>query len=72
MRRAIVLLSGLLGWAGAAADDRFSVEGMVDLRVVHTDATAAYQYGGLGRLRFDEGSGSVARSSRPASGLPTR
>jgi hypothetical protein len=44
-----LLLSGL-----ARADDRLQLDGLIDLRLVHTDAAPSYLYGGLGPVRFDD------------------
>jgi hypothetical protein len=44
----------LLGWPlPALAGDRFELQGLFDLRAVHTDGAASFIYGGSGRLRFD-------------------
>lgn len=53
MRRFAALL--LIAFAaGASAQERLIVDGLVDLRAVHTDATTSFLDGGLGRVRFDD------------------
>lgn len=48
------LLIGCACLAGEApADDRFTLDGMLDLRYVYSNAEASYLNGGLGPLRFD-------------------
>ena len=48
------LLLGCACLAGKAfADDRFTVDGMLDMRWVYSDAEASYLNGGRGPLRFD-------------------
>lgn len=38
----------------AVAGDRLDLNGLVDVRMVSTDASPSYNYGGLGRTRFDD------------------
>ena len=55
MRGAASALLVSLGLAGsAAAQERLTLDGLIDLRAVHTDATPSFLYGGLGRVRFDD------------------
>jgi len=48
------LLGALLVCGIARADDRLQLDGLIDLRLVHTDAQPSYLYGGLGTVRFDD------------------
>jgi len=55
MRRAACLFIVALGFAGGSrAQERLILDGLIDLRAVHTDATPSFLYGGLGRVRFDD------------------
>jgi hypothetical protein len=50
----LALLAGLLAFGAAGAEERFSLDGLLDIRAVSTEATPSFLYGGLGRLRFDD------------------
>ena len=55
MRAVAAWLLIALGVAGRAqAEERLVLDGLLDLRAVHTDATPSFLYGGLGRVRFDD------------------
>ena len=49
-----LLLGVLLIPVAALAEDRLVVDGLIDLREVHTDVAPSYLYGGLGTVRFDD------------------
>jgi hypothetical protein len=50
----LAILAVAICWAGsAAAQDRLTVDGLVDLRWVHADGPLSYVDGGIGTLRFD-------------------
>jgi len=51
---ALLPVLALAGASAATAGDRLVLDGMIDVRAVHTDATPSFLYGGLGRLRFDD------------------
>jgi hypothetical protein len=57
MRRAycLILCSCAFWTAAAAAQDRLSVDGGIDLRWVHATSERSFLNGGLGDLRFDPG-----------------
>ena len=55
MRGVVMLLGVALAAVGdARAEERLILDGLLDVREVHTDATPSYLYGGLGRVRFDD------------------
>jgi len=53
MRRVLLGILGVLGAAAAPADERWSVDGLLDLRAVHAEGPPGYLYGGVNTVRFD-------------------